>query len=251
MKIQVLSDLHLEFAEFVPPPTTADVVVLAGDIGNGTQGVEWAAEHFAGRPVVYVPGNHEYFHAEMAQQNTALQQAGAEHGVHVLHRSAVVIGGVRFLGCTFWMDFGLFGESERPWAYTAAWQNMPDFNAISFGTRLFAPSDAAALHQQDVHWLQTQLFEVDFAGPTVVVTHHAPSASSVARRFRDSLLSACFASRREDLLGKAVLWIHGHTHDSMDYRQRSTRVVCNPRGYLRASYAPENPSFRADWVVEI
>lgn len=251
MKIQLMSDLHLEFTPMTGSATEADVVVLAGDIGNSVQGVAWAAQQFAGKSVVYVPGNHEYFHSEIGQENFLLQQAGMAYGVHVLNRSAVVIDGVRFLGCTLWTDFGLFGEGERPWAYSAAWQDMPDFHAISCGERLFAPSDAAEMHRQDVAWLRRQLFEQHFPGQTVVVTHHAPARTSVPRRYRDNLLSACFASRCEDLFGTAVLWVHGHIHDTLDYEQRGTRVVCNPRGYFRPGRAPENPDFRADWVVEI
>jgi hypothetical protein len=28
------------------------------------------------------------------------------------------------------------------------------------------------------------------------------------------------------------LWTHGHTHEDFDYHIGSTRVVCNPRGYV-------------------
>jgi predicted phosphodiesterase len=61
MRIRVLSDLHLEFREWNPPKADADVVVLAGDIHVGVKGIEWARRSFPAIPIVYVPGNHEFY----------------------------------------------------------------------------------------------------------------------------------------------------------------------------------------------
>jgi calcineurin-like phosphoesterase family protein len=91
----------------------------------------------------------------------------------------------------------------------------------------------------------------DFSGKTVVITHHLPSAQSVAERYKPSLTSACFASNLDDLMGMSALWIHGHTHDSMDYVLHGTRILCNPRGYCRLPEAPENRAFDPTLVVEI
>jgi Icc-related predicted phosphoesterase len=105
----------------------------------------------------------------------------------------------------------------------------------------------------DVHarWLDGKLAE-PFAGPTVVITHHAPSPKSIHPRFEDSLLNACFVSDVERLIAgsRARLWIHGHTHDSFDYVLNGTRVVCNPRGYAKDGIS-ENPRFDANFLVEI
>lgn len=89
-----------------------------------------------------------------------------------------------------------------------------------------------------------------FEGKTVVVTHHLPSMRSVAERYRHELLSACFASNLDHLLGYSALWVHGHTHDSFDYAAHGTRVICNPRGYCRAGQ-PENRQFNPALVVEV
>ena len=91
---------------------------------------------------------------------------------------------------------------------------------------------------------------VEYAGKTVVVSHHLPSAESVAARFKDSLLSACFASELDYLFGKMDLWVHGHTHDNMDYVANGTRVICNPRGYVTYNGA-ENFDFNPGLVVEL
>jgi predicted phosphodiesterase len=65
MKIRILSDLHLEFRHWTPPEADADVIVLAGDIHVGIHGVEWARRSFPLNPVVYVPGNHEFYGGHM------------------------------------------------------------------------------------------------------------------------------------------------------------------------------------------
>jgi len=96
-----------------------------------------------------------------------------------------------------------------------------------------------------------KLKQEPFDGPTVVVTHHAPSFKSVVPRFADSLLSACFASNLDQLMGFSELWIHGHMHDSLDYMANGTRVICNPRGYCRYEGSQENAEFNSNIMIEV
>jgi Icc-related predicted phosphoesterase len=127
---------------------------------------------------------------------------------------------------------------------------MRDFSRVRIGQAPFTPEASAALFARDAAWLERKLAE-PHAGPTVVVTHHAPSRRSVHPRFDGSPLNACFVSDLEHLLdGRACLWIHGHTHDSFDYVVGGTRVVCNPRGYAKNG-VDENPRFDADFCVNI
>lgn len=245
MKIHVLNDLHIEFEDFAPPATSADVVVLAGDIGVGLQGLHWAQERFAGRPVIYVPGNHEYY-----RYSTDLideLRAGASQDLHVLNDEQVIIDGVRFLGSTLWTDFALFGPASKVPAMLEAQHCMTDFAIIGHEGRGFTPRDALRLHEDSRAWLASMLAS-PFSGKTVVVTHHAPSSRSVARRYADSLLSPAFASDLESLMGedRVALWVHGHVHDSFDYAVDGTRVVCNPRGYAPGAL---NRDFVPDMVV--
>ena len=120
MKLHILNDLHIEFEDFAPPATDADVVILAGDIGVGVEGLRWAKDRFLDRPVIYVPGNHEFYHHDLSLIEELKVQA-PEH-IHVLNDDQVVIGGVRFLGCILWTDFALFGEAERFFAMQLARQ---------------------------------------------------------------------------------------------------------------------------------
>ena len=208
MKLHILNDLHIEFEDFDPPATDADVVILAGDIGVGVEGLRWAEERFPDRPMIYVPGNHEFYHHDLSLIEELKEQA-PEH-IHVLNDDQVTIDGVRFLGSVLWTDFGLFGEADRLFAMQQVRQQMTDFSIIRNGGQRFTPEDAIRLHTASRGWLVTMLAE-HFAGKTVVVTHHAPSSRSVHPRYASDLLTPAFASNLENLMDgdRAALWVHG------------------------------------------
>ena len=253
MKLHILSDLHLGFCEFEPPPSDADVVILAGDIARPRDAVAWARRF--DKPVLYLLGNHEFYGSSLEETAAELQRQAAGTGIRVLDNTEVVIGQVRFLGTTLWTNFELFGNGgSRAAAMAEAQTLVRDFSRIRINEaedRLFSPYDAAALFERDARWLDARL-DTKHDGPTVVITHHAPSRHSVHPRFAKSLLTACFVSDAQRLLGGArtQLWIHGHTHDSFDYVLNGTRVVCNPRGYARNGTA-ENPCFNPRLVIDI
>jgi hypothetical protein len=118
VKIRVLSDLHLEHDEpLAIPYAEADLVVLAGDIHNHAEGLRWAAENFGSQvPVVYVPGNHEYYDGEFGALESAMQDAARSlPNVHFLNNTALTdrYGKWRVLGTTLWTDFALFGASDE------------------------------------------------------------------------------------------------------------------------------------------
>jgi DNA repair exonuclease len=253
MKLHVLSDLHLGFEPFERPRTEADLVVLAGDIARPREAVAGALE-FA-RPVVYVAGNHEFYGGSIEGTLAELKRLCAGSHVHLLDDSELVLDGVRFLGTTLWTDFELFGAGERKAAAMAeATRLLRDFSRITLGESAkaaFTPEDSVTLFRRHAGWLETRLAE-PHDGPTVVITHHAPSPRSIHPRFADSLLNACFVSDLERLTGsdRAQLWIHGHTHDSFDYTLNGTRVLCNPRGYAKGE-VNENPRFDPNLTVEV
>jgi predicted phosphodiesterase len=247
MKLHILNDLHIEFEDFVPPATDADVVVLAGDIGVGMEGLHWAEDRFPDKPVIYVPGNHEFYHHDIALIEELKAQA-PDH-IHVLNDDQVIIDRVRFLGSILWTDFALFGEADRFFALQAARQRMTDFSIIQNHGRRFTPEDAIRRHTASRNWLASVLAE-PFDGKTVVVTHHAPSSHSVPARYARDLLTPAFVSNLETLMDSndVALWIHGHIHDTFDYEIYGTRVVCNPCGYAPNALTPE---FRPDFIVKI
>lgn len=238
----------------LPDPATYDVVILAGDIHSHTHAIHWAARTFS-KPVFYVPGNHEFYASHYQGLWTQLRQCAAEYShVHLLDEDSIEIDGVRIMGTMLWTDFLLFGSDMGTVGRCLhdAKHGMLDFERIRFtGGGLLTPTDTARLHRECAAFLSEGLNK-PFDGPTVVVTHHLPSMNSVADRFKQSLLSAAFASNLDHLVAKADLWIHGHTHDSFDYRIGKCRVVCNPRGYpdrLKNRY--ENPTFNPAKIVEV
>jgi 3',5'-cyclic AMP phosphodiesterase CpdA len=274
MKIRVLSDLHLECDEpQVVPHADADLVVLAGDIHNHAEGLRWAAETFDGTlPVVYVPGNHEYYGGEFGALETAMRDAArCVDNLHYLNNAALVDphGNWRVLGTTLWTDFGLYGadEASRAASIAAAERAMLDFRgliqvawparaddatACADLPRDFTPADTLALHARARAWLESELAK-PFDGKTIVVTHHAPHRRSLAERYANDLVSGGFVSDLTSLVrAPAALWVHGHTHTAFDYVESGTRVVCNPRGYIdRRTGRLENESFAWDKVIEI
>lgn len=253
MKLNILSDLHLGFGAMARPANDADVVVLAGDIARPREAVDWARGF--DKPVLYVPGNHEFYGGSIDGVLGELERLCAGTQVHLLDNREIVIGGLRFLGSTLWTDFELFDDpARRAASKDEARRLLRDFSRIRAredSPRPFTPDDSIALFRRDTAWLAGRL-ACAVAGPTVVITHHAPSPRSIHPRFADSLLNAGFVSDTSGLLGadRVSLWIHGHTHDSFDYRVDGTRVVCNPRGYAREGVV-ENAAFDPDLIVDL
>lgn len=275
MRLLVLSDLHLELGASLtlPPGLTYDVVVLAGDIHSpGAKAVHWAQREstFAGKPVVYVHGNHEFYGREMTSELEAMRAAAECSNVHLLERSSVVIDGVRFLGCMLWTDFQLpvqqaDGSREVDVSRALAQANrcMNDFRLIEVQSpaerqrrarefrRVLRAEDTLAMHWVDRDWLRRQLAE-PFDGPTVVISHHAPAIGSVAEQFAADWLTPAFVSDLPDSFFEVpVLWVHGHTHSPFDYLRGGCRVVSNPRGYRMRDGLFENGRFNAGFIVEV
>ena len=276
MKIQIVSDIHLEhhsFAQTSSPirgdsseyqlaVTDADVVVLAGDIGVGDKGIMWAGRQAEalGKEVIYISGNHEFYGHEYISALITMRMMAQAHGVHFLENNEVVIKGVRFLGCTLWTNYRAFGDERRS-AYEL-YRGLADFTEIrvypegifsghrdeEIGSdyRGMRPEDQIKLFERSQSWLKRKLSE-PFSGKTVVVTHHGPSPVCQHPRFPLSPISAAFWSDIQDIVGQADLWIYGHTHACLDTVVNGTRIVANQLGYPRERV----DGFKPDKVVEI
>ncbi len=244
MRIQILSDLHLEIESFSFVSTDADVVVLAGDIHNKLKGIEWIKEQGITVPVIYVPGNHEFYGATYQKLIRQMTAAAEGSNVHVLAERAVDIEGVRFHGTTLWTDFSLFGTPELTGA--ACQQVMNDYRFIRREPTYskMRSVDIYHIHKRAIAWLGKNL-ESSPSDKNVVVSHHAPSPLSLDQGDRAQVIGAAYASQLEGLLEKhrPTWWIHGHVHSSLDYRIANTRVICNAKGHKRRMNASFNPEF--------
>jgi len=259
MRLLILSDLHHElwknFAPRIDPSLSRpDVVILAGDINTGANAVAWAAQTFAGMPVLYVQGNHEAYGKNLEDvQNDIEAAATLTENVHFLNCDEYRIGDIRFLGATLWTDFRLFGDDDRQAAMRMAEAVMVDYKRIRLASkeyRKLRAADTAQLHAMHRSWLAERLVE-PFDGKTVVITHMAPSMRSVAEQYASDPVSAAFASRLDDLAGQADIWVHGHMHDSFDYQIGKCRIVCNPCGYMTRGGGIENEQFDPNFIIEL
>ena len=253
MKIRYLSDLHLEFTGYLPntlPSIGEDVVVLAGDIGLGVQGITWAKMAIPDRPVIYALGNHEYYRHHWA---TLIDQCHAEAAgshVHFLENDAVVLNGIRFLGCTYWTDFRGRGVGTQDIAMQASLDGLNDYRLIRFGTQgtwpQLTPADVLARHLESRAWLDHEI--TASAEPCVVITHHGPSMIACAPQYQGDWLTASFLNDHDAMLRAPVrAWIFGHTHNSGRWEINGIPLLSNQRGYPRESH----PGFSWEALIEI
>lgn len=228
MRIQFMSDLHLEFGDMETPPVKGDVLVLAGDIHTGTQGVEFINRCADVFPYVLVlMGNHEFYHNNMAtladEINHELNNPAFEMrtNVFLLDNYAIQIDDVNFIGTTLWSDI-------RPQAF----YSMNDSRIIHNGEHKLSSLQVQALFQRNVEFIKDHLMG-DIKN--VVLTHHAPSSMSIneTRYGKNTIMNTGYATNILDQFeGKVDLWIHGHTHHCVDYEEYGIHVVSNQRGYV-------------------
>lgn len=277
MRIQLLSDLHLErYHDFQPRIAQGiDVLVLAGDIGSYQPGSrltddDFGLERFSPlRPgascpkVLFVPGNHEFDMLEFDATYARLRAACERLGITWLEREVVTIGRVRFVGTTLWSDFEALAIDQNDItrhlkmldkAFRAANFYLSKNTTRKQGEPVLAEGiRAMALECQA--WLRAAL-AVPFDGATVAVTHFAPSLRSADPRYGLTPGTAGFCNALDDLFPLAQVWMHGHLHCFNDYLVEgereglawSCRVVANPLGYVSKG---EQASFRENLVIEV
>ena len=266
MNIQLLSDLHLEsHPHFTAQPAPgADVLVLAGDIGSYQDGSLLSSLNIADfglarfsplpvaqggagwpTPVFFIPGNHEYDGLDFDEAHSRLRETCKRLGIVWLERECIVMLGVRFIGCTLWTDFDALTSDPTLHGQVTVGEQLKvrekAFRAANYylkknhSTQNSEPMLAAALREEGLKsqaWLR-QALAVAFDGPTVVVTHFAPSLRSADPRYGLVPGTAGFCNALDDLLLSAQLWLHGHLHCPADYVANGCRVVANPLGYAR------------------
>jgi hypothetical protein len=246
MRIQLLSDLHLESETFDPKPTPgAELLVLAGDIDAGWAGYRRFADWPV--PVLAVAGNHEFDRRDLDAAWPALRAELAANGIRLLECESLVLRGIdgrriRFLGTVRWSDFDLFGAAGQVKALRAG----AYFQRVMAATRQGRPFDVAAMRAESLacrRWLAGALGRSPEPGDdswdaTVVITHFAPSLRSADPRFGRQAATASFCNADDDLIGLADLWLHGHLHCRHDYPverpgRPPSRVACQALGLLR------------------
>lgn len=269
MKLQLLSDLHLEAHPHFQPTAApdAEVLVLAGDIGSYQEGGLLQDEYFGLErfsplpqfaswpcPVIFVPGNHEYDMQDWDVAHARLRRVCDALGIIWLERESLVLNQVRFVGTTLWTDYDAIAlldpQVQAGDVGRLLKQREKSFRAANFylrktgGTRHGQPFLAEPMREQALvcqDWLRHAL-QQPFAGKTVAITHFAPSLQSHDPRYGLVPGTAGFCNALDDLLAHADLWLHGHLHAPSDYQAQGLhadgsewrcRVVANPLGYAR------------------
>jgi hypothetical protein len=239
MRVQLLSDLHLETEAFDPVPAPqAELLILAGDIDS-----TWTQiERFRGWPVpvLFVAGNHEFDQRELDEAWPALRARCEGFGLRLLERESCVLTDdagerIRFAATVRWCDFDLFGAARRDKALRAGSYFMRVQRSTLHG-QIF---DAAAVREEALacrDWLATELARPNEGWDrTVVITHFAPSQRSGDPRYGAQPGTASFCNADDELLAGANTWIHGHVHCRHDYSVPhaggATRVICHARGH--------------------
>jgi Icc-related predicted phosphoesterase len=265
MKIQIMSDLHLEFGDMKIENHGADVLILSGDI--------IVKSHFDKTPVfrdfldrcsksfknvVYVAGNHEFYGSMISETQQFLRSLCGEYSnIHFLDNAMLEIDGIVFVGSTLWTDC----NREDPLTMNMIMSRMNDYqiirndlSAVDRTTgryKLLHPFDTVEFHKKTLAYFQ-EVLEANMTKKCVVVGHHAPSTASIHPKYSsDFHLNGAYSSNLSDFVldrPQIKLWTHGHTHSSFDYMIGPTRVVCNPRGY--AGYEV-NPQFDMGKIVEV
>lgn len=284
MKITVVSDLHLEFSDCfdIKNEDGADVLILSGDImiaedlhdhphvpsiyehgsfsdlGRKQKRVQTFRDFlkrmsFQFSDVVYVAGNHEFYHGKFHKGIQYLRETCAEYpNIHFLERDTVKIMDVTFVGGTLWTDM----NKGDPLTLHAVRDMMNDFRIIrndEKGYTSLKPMDVAIRHRETLQYIK-HVVEEHPEEKFVVVGHHSPSTQSIHPRYAsDTLMNGAYSSDLSEFIldhPQIKLWTHGHTHHCFDYVIGETRIVCNPRGYHSDGYS-EDTGWNPNMIIEV
>lgn len=262
MKFQLCSDLHLEGSGmdmFLSPE--ADAYAFVGDIHAYPERALYfwmkVKEAAGDKPVLFVPGNHEYEGQDVEKAKALLQEVSQEAGVTLLDKGVyewkAADETVKFYGLTLWSNFKSQGPAYQEEAKSAAKLFIGDFSTVFYQGRTISPDLLEKWHEDEVAWL-SQALEAERNTPvkTVVLSHFAPFLGSLSPIFQKDLSSAFFVNDLEfQLGGKADVWCHGHTHSSFNYDCLGTRVYCNPRGHGRTFNLDPNLEFSREFLIEV
>ncbi|WHS94224.1 metallophosphoesterase [Sinorhizobium kummerowiae] len=253
MKAWIVSDMHVNNSELTRHDLEfpdADICICAGDVsGIVEMSMEFLLRNISPRmPVVVVLGNHEFYGATIDAGVKIARRMTKGTYVAVLENETLILGRTRIVGATLWTDFEIEHgvENELPllerkaYAINVCKRYMMDFLAIfgsdwpQRGPGFLTAKELIERHMESRTFIARELAD-QFDGRTVVLSHHAPLPRSLHPGFKGHPSNGAFASDLSALIaqGNPDLWVHGHVHHFLDYREGTTRVICNPRGYER------------------
>ena len=252
MKIQYASDLHLEFSQnrdFLrknPIQPQGDVLLLAGDIvpfavmDRPKDFFKYISDHF--ETTYWVPGNHEYYHSDLAERCGTLNE-NIKENVHLVNNLVVKHGEIRFIFSTLWTKI----SQVNRWKIE---ESLSDFQVIKFNHGHFYSDQYNLLHDESLSFLKEGLHH-RYTTKTIVVTHHIPTFFNYPEKYRGDVLNEAFAVELYDLIEASgpEYWIFGHHHSNVpNFEIGKTRLMTNQLGYVMYG---EQVGFQNNEVVKI
>jgi predicted phosphodiesterase len=258
MRVSVMSDLHLDFADLTLPG--GDVLILSGDLceAKSIRNTEYnpnlvMLEHERAdrrpdrfyrfleeecsrkyRETIMVMGNHEHYGFKYHKTYDHIRSQ-LPANIHLLENESYELDGVTFLGATLWTDMNK-GDEITLWQMKSVMNDYRQITAKTNGAYFrLQPERTMADHYATMEYFRKFLAERTGTGPVVVVTHHSPSKLSTHPRYADEkIMNGAYSSDLSEFIldhPEIKIWTHGHTHHNFDYQIGECRIICNPRGY--------------------
>jgi predicted phosphodiesterase len=227
LKIQYISDIHLEFYKNLPIINAiAPVLCLAGDIGYPDSKIYKdflinLNDNINFEKIFLISGNHEYYNQcepieETNKKINSLLQKNNLNKISFLNNSSEYYNGYLFIGSTLWSHISNKKNTTNDFKYI---ENM-------------TIDKCNELHKNSVDFI-TKETELNKDKKIIMLTHFLPSYNLIDQKYEAySKYNQCFASHNDNLIvDPVVLWIYGHTHSPKESMINNIPLVCNPIGY--------------------
>lgn len=266
MKIDILSDLHIDFY-FNPKEKIedeqikklydsiikkdnreiGDVLIVPGDIGHynhqNIKVLKYFKEHYY-KYIICILGNHDYylvckdsklqFKDSFARAEDMRLKINTEENLYCLDGNVIEIEGIKFGGCDSWYNDGYlkrkFPNENFPVKSTnQMWHNCMNDSNFIFGIENF----------NDIFEIEKPKIEAVYKNCDVMITHINPSCKdeNININFQNNQSNTFFTFEGEEYLknGSMKYWIFGHTHEELEYEEHNVKCICSPFGYPNES----------------
>lgn len=250
MKIQIMSDLHLDSSKCIIDVEEADIVLILGDTTYQDENWYWLFDRLNGKKTIIIPGNHEYDGHDILTRDTEIINITKEYNnIYYLNNKSIILDNVKFIGSCLWTDFN--NESKINQEEVLKWaETIGHIKTIKKGNQILSIKDIIELNKKSVEYLEFELLKNRVNLPTFVLTHFAPSNKSISKEFEHSI-NSYHVMNLERLMGFSDYWLHGHVHNSINYELNDTIVKTNARGNSYTYDLSQNINFQKKDIIEI
>ena len=254
LRIQFVSDLHLEFSENRrwleehPLEVAGDILLIAGDTayldvpesGRDTYSQykfwDWASEHY--KQVIVCFGNHDFYgYYDLATMPDGYCKQ-IRTNIHAYYNKVIHLtaeGGLTSNSDSGLIDIivsTLWAKIEPHNAFMTE-HNVSDFYRIKYKGHRLTADDFNSEHERCMAFIRQAVAE-SRAATKIVLTHHVPTQLCTAEEFRGSTINGAFTVELGDyIVGSGIdWWVYGHSHRNIDAQIGGTKIVSNQLGYI-------------------